>query len=309
MSSTIDATMFNPDTDIKYSKPKVNPSGGKSVNILNAHTNKSLYLSTPLILTWGVGEFVDEKSGKKTYDMALQFPQEDFRTEATDKFLKSIEALQKKIKADAIVNSKEWMNKAKMSEDVVEALFHPMLKYSKDPETGEPNMTRSPTLKVKLSYYDSKFDCEVYDMQSKLIFPNEHNSDVSPVDLITKASHVAVVLQCGGIWFANGKFGCTWRLLQAVVQPKPSMKGKCLISLPSSEDKSRSTKEASVMGDEEEDDEKESLKQSTTQSLTIAEDSDEEDEHPVVLIQEPVVVAVKEPEVKKEVKKIIKKKV
>ena len=26
------------------------------------------------MLTWGVNEYVDEKSGNKTYDMALQFP-------------------------------------------------------------------------------------------------------------------------------------------------------------------------------------------------------------------------------------------
>ena len=37
---------------------------------------------------------------------------------------------------------------------------------------------------------------------------------------------------CGsGIWFANGKFGVTWRLFQAVVKPRASLKGKCHISL------------------------------------------------------------------------------
>ena len=48
---------FNPDKDLKYSKPKANSSGGKSVGILNASTNGATYLSTPLMLTWGVSTF------------------------------------------------------------------------------------------------------------------------------------------------------------------------------------------------------------------------------------------------------------
>ena len=46
---------------------------GVSVGILNAKTNKGVYLSTPLMLTWGVNEFVDGKTGSKSYDFALKF--------------------------------------------------------------------------------------------------------------------------------------------------------------------------------------------------------------------------------------------
>jgi hypothetical protein len=49
--------------------------------------------------------------------------------------------------------------------------------------------------------------------------------------LIAKGSHIAVSIQCGGIWFANGKFGVTWKLFQAIVKPKMSLKGKCHIKL------------------------------------------------------------------------------
>ena len=226
----INATTFSPDDDTKYTKPKINKSGGKSVGVLNSVSGKSLYLSTPLMLTWGVSEFVDEKTGRRTYDMSLQFPRDDYRTEATDKFLENITAFQSKLKADAIANSKDWLNKAKMSAEVVDALFHPMLKHPKDPETGEPDYTRAPTLRVKLEYWDEKFNCEVYDVEQKLVFPDDESS-VMPMDLIEKSSNVAVVIRCGGLWFANGKFGCTWKLVQAVVKPKASLKGRCLITL------------------------------------------------------------------------------
>ena len=125
----INASVFNPEKDTKYTKSKVNPSGGKSIGILNANNNKSLYLGTPLMMTWGAQKFVDDKTGKVSFSMSLQFPGDQYRTDATDKFLTAIIDFEKKIKADALKNSKEWLSKAKTSEEVIDALFHPMLKY------------------------------------------------------------------------------------------------------------------------------------------------------------------------------------
>ena len=68
---------FNPAKDLKYSKPKANSSGGKSVGILNASTNGATYISTPLMLTWGVSTFEDKKTGEKSYSMSLQYPGEE----------------------------------------------------------------------------------------------------------------------------------------------------------------------------------------------------------------------------------------
>ena len=274
----INATTFSPDEDTKYMKPKINKSGGKSVGVLNSSSGKSLYLSTPLMLTWGVSEFVDDKTGRKTYDMSLQFPREDYSTAATEKFLENITAFQAKLKADAIVNSKEWLNKSKMSPEVVDALFHPMLKHPKDPETGEPDYTRAPTLRVKLDYWDEKFTCEVYDLEQKLVFPND-DSDVMPMQLIEKGSNVAVVIRCGGLWFANGKFGCTWKLVQAVVKPKASLKGRCFITL--SADETEKMK-AQSDNDNDEDD---------AAAVVVADDSDDDDDDAA----EDVVDAVDEP--------------
>ena len=89
MANTIvSATEFNPVADVSYHKSKVNVSGGKNVGVLNKSTGKSVHLSTPLMLTWGVTEWVDEKSGRKSYDMNLQFPREDYSTPNTEKFWK-----------------------------------------------------------------------------------------------------------------------------------------------------------------------------------------------------------------------------
>ena len=89
----INATTFNAEENTKYAKPKINKSGGKSVGILNSDSNKSLYLSTPLMLTWGVNEFVDDSSGRRTYDMSLQFPKEEYKTEAAEQMLQAMLAM------------------------------------------------------------------------------------------------------------------------------------------------------------------------------------------------------------------------
>ena len=92
----ISADVFDPTKDYKYIKPKVNKSGGKSVGILNSESNKALYLSTPLMLTWGVSEFVDDQSGKKSYNMSLQFPKEEYANEETTAFLNAMTKFQEK---------------------------------------------------------------------------------------------------------------------------------------------------------------------------------------------------------------------
>jgi hypothetical protein len=217
---------------MKYTKPKVNSVGGRSVGIVNSKTSTVLNLSSPLMLTWGVNDFTDEKSGKVSYDLALQFPNDGFETPATKKFIANMAAFEKRIKEDAITNSKEWFSKPKMTADAVDALWTPVLKYPKNKDTLEADMSRAPTLKVKLPFWDGQWkELELYDVDMQPIFPDASNPALSPKDLIAKGSHIAVSIQCGGIWFANGKFGVTWKLFQAIVKPKMSLKGKCHIKL------------------------------------------------------------------------------
>jgi len=283
---------FTPASDIKYSKPKVDARGGKSVGVLNASANSATYISTPLMLTWGVSDY----EGNERYEMSLQFPNTEYATQDTTDFMNNMIDFETKIKADAIANAKEWFGKAKMSEDAIDALWTPMLKYPKDKNTLEPDLTRAPILKVKIPFWEGEWKTELYDVDQRAIFPDPEGSTVTPKDLIAKGSHVALVIQCGGLWFANGKFGITWRLFQGVVKPKATMRGVCQIQL-SSDDKEKMIKQSAALDDdiEEEDDEPTS---------TEVEDSDEEAD-----IKEEVAAAieVKAPEPVK--KKIIKKKV
>ena len=272
--------------DIDITAPKLNKSGGKSANILFKPTKKGLYINmTAPMLTWGASMFKDPQSGKETFDLSLQFPRKDYSTPETDVLLSKFQELEQYIKSEAIRNSMAWFNKKTMTPEVIEALWTPMLKYTKDPQTGEADVTKAPTLKVKLPCWEGKFNCEIYDPQGTMLYPDESTGS-SPLELIPKGINIVAIIQCGGLWFANGKFGCTWRLFQAVVQPKPTMKGKCWINV------SPATKSALVASADE-------------TSMVIEDDSDVEEEHapaPVVVAKPAVVktivktAAVKAPE-------------
>jgi len=225
-SMVVSASEFSPATHMLYTKPKANNAGGKSVGILNTLSRKALYLQSPLMMCWGANEY--DNPGGKSYDMCLQFPREEFSNPATQQFLKVLLEFEAKIKADARANSRDWLGKANMSEDVIDALFSPMLKYPKTP-AGDPDKTRSPTLKVKLPLYSGEYKFDLFDTQNNklLTSPSE-----TPTMMIPKGSEVACILICGGVWFANGKFGVTWKAYQIVVKPSETLeKGICHIKL------------------------------------------------------------------------------
>jgi hypothetical protein len=177
-----------------------------------------------------------------------------------------------------------WFGK-KMTPELVDGQWTPMLKYAKDPQSGEPDVTKAPTLKIKLPCYDGKFSCEIYDQTGSMLFPSE-TSGATPMDLIPKGIDIRTIIQCGGVWFANKAFGVTWKLFQAVVTPKPSMKGRCLMAIAPQVTSSyqqqapqpKANYEASVMVEDDE-----------------AENSDGEGDYTEVTKPAPVVVAAPAP--------------
>ena len=264
----IDGTQFNVN-NIMYTSPKANPQGGKSVNVLNKQTKTSLRLSTPLMLTWGASDYVDEKTGQGNgkFEMSLQFPSEEYKTEDTDAFFNNMLAFQNKVKADALEKSKEWFGKVHKSADIIDELFSPMLKYPNQKGSREPDYTKQPALKIKIRRWDGAWKCEIYDEDNEPLFPSSSNSTVSPLDYLKKGTTVALIIQFAGIWFVNGKFSISWNLVQAVVQkPRATLTGKCFIQLkktdkeklkmapPPTEDDTDNNIQATIVDDSEDED-------------------------------------------------------
>jgi len=263
----------NFDTSIiSYGTKKVNDRGGSSMNIMNKSIRSGLRLSTPMMLTWGACDYTDPATGESDgkYSMALQFPEEEYTNPESEAFLANMIALEAKVKNDALTKSKDWFGKSITSPDVIDALYSPMLKYPYIRGTKEHDYNRKPTLKLKIPCWKDVFNVEIYDEEGEPLFPNPR-TNASPMEFLVR-TNVMCIIQCGGVWFANGKFGVTWKLMQAVIQkPRETIQGKCMIKVNAS-DKAKLAAQPAADENEVEDNNVE---------MEVVPDSEDEDADPV----------------------------
>jgi len=322
-SKIIEYANWNPKQH-KYMAPKVNDKGGKSIMLISDQTKRALHLNTPLMMTWGIADFCDEQGNSDgKFKMSLNFPNPEYKTAGSEDFLKRLNAFQEQIVDDAVANSELWFGKKK-SKELVEDSFFPFLKYPKDKVSKLPDTTRSPSFNVKVPFYDNKWDVELYDTNSNVIFPSD-DKDLTPVDFVPKMSKVACTIQCTGLWVGGKGWGLTWKLIQAIVKPKESesVRGKCQIKL---SDDDRTTIESHDVEEQDQDQEQDDIPTPVVKAPvdTNVEDSDEEE-----LVKTPLKIKVQVAEAEevdeqppatpkaavpateppKVVKKIIKKKV
>ena len=296
--SIVDGT--NIDINVfSYSAPKAHASGGKVVNLYNKHFKESLTLSTPLMLTWGAQEGQEQGTGKPTgkWTMSLQFPSADYSNADAEAFLKSMRALENKIKSDAMTYSKEWFGKEIKSAEVIDEKFNVMLRHPKKAKGSiEVDESKAPTITVKIPQWSGVWKPEIYDEDGEPLYINgKTNTHLTPLEFLKPKTHVICLLQCGGLWFVNGKISITWNLKQAIVQkPKQTMEGTCFLRPKASDVKKM--KSLPPVEDEADPD---------GAPTTIVADSDDERDapittpvvKPVVKVEEPV-VKVEEPVVK-----------
>jgi hypothetical protein len=223
-------SQWNPSAK-KYMAPKINDKGGKSINVISTQTNRSIHINLPLLMTWGISDFTDEKGesdGK--FSISLNFPNNEYATPETNLALQKLKEFEEELLKDAVTNSEAWFGK-KQSREIVEYGFFPFMKYPKNKETKATDYTRPPSIRPKVPKYDQDWKIEIYDTKRSLLFPSEKG--VSPIDLIPKQSNVACMISCGGIWIGGKGWGLTWKLVQCVVKPQimESVFGKCHIQL------------------------------------------------------------------------------
>jgi hypothetical protein len=216
--------------------------------------------------------------------------------------------LEDKIKSDALIYSKEWFGKVHKSLEVVEALWTPMLKYPKDKVTGEYDYSKSPTMKIKLPQYNNEWKFEIYDEDGEKIFPGLPSLPVvNPLDYLKRGTNVMCLIQFAGIWFVNGKFSASWKLVQAIVQkPRATLQGSCFLKLKAND--KETLKKQTVEEDVEE---------TFVTNVLVESDGEEEEIQepvPVPVVLEPVVVVpvpevVSEPVLEQVVEETKKKKI
>jgi len=222
---------WNPSAK-KYMSPKVNDKGAKTVNIISTQSNRSIHITLPLLMTWGIADFVDQKTGESDgrFKMSLNFPSEDYATPETKLALEKLKEFEENILSDAVTHSEVWFGK-KQSREIVEYGFFPFLTYSKNKDTKAIDYSKPPALRPKIQKYGEDWKIEIYDTKSNLLFPSP--SYVSPIELVPKQSNVACVIACTGLWMGGKGWGVTWKVVQAVVKPQimENVFGKCHIQL------------------------------------------------------------------------------
>jgi hypothetical protein len=286
------ASNFNFKTGIKYGQVKTQSTGARSIDIKNKRTSQKLYLQTPLMLTWGVSDY----DGNEKYDMTLSFLGDNGDPPRSDvvAFQNNMKMMEEQIKTDALANSQEWFGKKYTNMEVLDALWTPILKYPKvKGGNGELDYDRTPNLRIKLPIWDGEWKSKLYDTDKKQIFPNDDGT--TPVDIVQKGSRAACVIESGGIWYASGKFGVTWRLKQAIVKSREDISDVCQIDLGDDEKKSIDTSAVAAQSNDESDDEVQATVEDDDDDDGVEEEEEEEEE-----------VAPPPPPVKK--KRVIKKK-
>lgn len=222
-------------SQIRFMPPKVNDKGGKAISLISTQSNRSLHVSTPLLTTWGISDYVDPQTGVSDgkFQISFTFPKDQYANKNTDLFLSKMQEFEQAILDAAVLNSELWWGEA-LDKGILKHTFFPILKYAKVPGTKKPDLSKKPNLNAKVPFYeaDNKWNVEIYDTKGELLFPNS-NEDLTPAHFVPKLSSAAAVLQCGGIWIGGKGWGVTWKLVQAAVKPKQteSVFGKCHIQL------------------------------------------------------------------------------
>ena len=297
---------------LKFMPPKVNDKGMLSINVISTQTNRSLHISTPMMMTWGISDFDDGTGGDGKFTMTLNFPTEDYRKPSTDAFLQKVVDFENEVLDQAVKNSELWFGE-EMSREVCKHSFFPFLKQAYVKGTKKIDPTKSPSIRGKVPCYDGKWGIELYDTSNKMIFPND-NDRVTPPDFVPKLSQVACVLQCGGIWKGGKGWGLTWKVIQCVVKPREvvSVYGQCRVML---SDEDRGAIASQTIEDNEVIDESTVFTKTEQQDVT-AEDSDDESATqetamPDIVADESAAqeAATQEEEAPAPKKKMIKKKV
>ncbi len=182
---------------INFSAVRKNPRGGKFINVtLN---NEPIRAQLPsLRAPFGVSTPDDQV---KEYYLSLSLtPEVQEKLEEFDTLLVNHVA----------ENSLELLGKTVSADVIRDLLLNPVTKSSKDPEKSAKY---AKTIKMKVS-----------SGEGKNVAPFFVNKDTqATVNDIKPGSSVASIIEIGQVWFINGKFGASVKLLQGKLAPSSSL--------------------------------------------------------------------------------------
>ena len=264
---------------IRYGPLKKSPVGSKSVYI-NYGGDKCVIQFPLMHVPYGLSDSSsfnkDKKDAAPNYTMNISFKGiED--NKAVSVLYTKLQEIEDKIKSDVYVNRVTWLNdRYDDMETVVSRLFSSNIQLDKDKETKKVLNRYPPTFRVKAPSVSETRDDGSVVTTFKFDSSDLENNELNFADIINKikGAKVQLIVHLMGLWFAGGKYGCTWKILSGRFQVARSVK---YAYVPDSDDES-SKKEAD--DDDEEEIEADHHAEAVTPPVKtqVAPSDDEEEE-------------------------------
>lgn len=187
-----------------------NKSGGNQVSLLYEGSRRIILQTPKMAVPFGVSEYVPENNAgpvKYSLDASFKGVPEDARLNI---FLDVAHAIDARMVDLAVEHSKAWFGK-QMSREIVEELYRPLVKPSKQPEKY------APTIKFKIRPARDGgvgMNVQAYDK-------NRQAFDMSDFQA---GSTVKCIVDFAPIWFVNKQFGVTLNIVQLEVVSLPAGK-------------------------------------------------------------------------------------
>lgn len=193
--------------DISNQPSAKNKAGGSQVPLAYSGM-RNFMIQTPILSApFGISEYTPDNTPTK---YSLEFSFKNYENDPKIKcFMDKITELDNYLIDMAVTNSQEWFGK-QMSKVVVEELYRPLLKPSKQPDKY------APTLKLKIRTQradESKL--------SVLAFKNKENFDMEEFVPGTTAK---AIVEVSPLWFVNKQFGTTLTLMALEIEELPTNK-------------------------------------------------------------------------------------
>ena len=255
---------------VTFGEVKTSSNGMK--NIWMNYGDQSIFLQTPeLHLPFDTGNFKPDNRGGGKYEIYAQMTGHESDPGMME-FLAKMEEMDAMLKEAAMENSVSWFKKKTMTMDVVESVFIPMVKHSKDKETGEFNGKFPPGFKFKIKQMDGKVMCRCFkgaervddmnvnrpDQDDHVVLgihiPDDEKMTKKHEGIFKKGTKVQMVLRCNGIWIINGKYGCTWSAEQIRIKSPPGFNDYAFLEDTDDEDDRGETLDADFVDSSSDDD-------------------------------------------------------
>ena len=195
---------------ITFDPVRKNALGGNVVYLKHNNAPR-LQIQTPAVAApFGMSTFTDEKTGAVKYSLDISFRGMESEPKIKE-FHEKMNSIDEMLIKEGVLNSKEWFGK-KMSNEVIQEFYRPLVKKSKDPEKY------APTMKFKIPQgRDGSISVDCY---------NHEKQKVDIMEALVPGMKIQGILECSSVWFVGkNMYGISWRLIQVKLHKSEKISG------------------------------------------------------------------------------------